>query len=101
MEGKTTKIIENVERAWTMPSIMAVTKHGEHLVGLPATRKHQAIVNPTNTVFAFKRLIGWQLQSPEELSSMVLAKMCEMAEQYLNKKVKCVPYIFLSSIGIS
>ncbi|KAF9809094.1 hypothetical protein IEO21_07563 [Rhodonia placenta] len=121
MEGKTSKVIENSEGARTTPSVVAFTKHGERLVGLPA--KRQAVVNSQNTVFAFKRLIGrqfgdsevkkdmehWpfkvvaksdnrpavevdnggkrQLFSSEELSSMVLVKMRETAEQYLNKKV--------------
>ncbi|RDB25126.1 Heat shock protein [Hypsizygus marmoreus] len=121
MEGKTSRVIENAEGARTTPSVVAFTKHGERLVGLPA--KRQAVVNSANTVFAFKRLIGrkftdkevkedmkhWpftvvakpdgrpavevdnggkrQQFSAEELSSMVLAKMRETAEQYLNKKV--------------
>jgi molecular chaperone DnaK len=121
MEGKTSRVIENSEGARTTPSVVAFTKHGERLVGLPA--KRQAVVNSSNTVFAFKRLIGrqfgdkevkddmkhWpfkvtpkadgrpavevefnnkqQQYSAEELSSMVLVKMKETAEQYLNKKV--------------
>ncbi|KAG8829041.1 70-kilodalton heat shock protein [Serendipita sp. 399] len=121
MEGKTSKVLENAEGARTTPSIVAFAKHGERLVGLPA--KRQAIVNASNTVFAFKRLIGrkyndkevqsdakhWpfkvvpgkddrpfvqvdnggkkQTFSPEELSSMVLTKMKQTAEQYLNKSV--------------
>ena len=56
MEGKTAKVIENAEGARTTPSVVAFTKHGERLVGLPA--KRQAVVNPHNTVFGFKRLIG-------------------------------------------
>ncbi|TFY52642.1 hypothetical protein EVJ58_g9901 [Rhodofomes roseus] len=121
MEGKTARVIENSEGARTTPSVVAFTKHGERLVGLPA--KRQAVVNSQNTVFAFKRLIGrqfndaevktdrehWpfkvvpksdgrpavevdngdkkQVFSAEELSSMVLVKMKETAEQFLNKKV--------------
>ncbi|KAF7789944.1 hypothetical protein EIP86_000892 [Pleurotus ostreatoroseus] len=131
MEGQTAKVIENSEGARTTPSVVAFTKHGERLVGLPA--KRQAVVNSANTVFAFKRLIGRQFKdkevqsdmkhwpfkivpkpdgrpavevdnggktqqfvrsahlvtsnSAEELSSMVLTKMRETAEQYLNKKV--------------
>ncbi|KAI0260139.1 heat shock protein 70 [Gloeopeniophorella convolvens] len=121
MEGKTSRVIENSEGARTTPSVVAFTKHGERLVGLPA--KRQAVVNSQNTVFAFKRLIGRQFQdkevkddmkhwpfkvvakpdgrpavevefngktqqySSEELSSMVLVKMRETAEQFLNKKV--------------
>ncbi|EGO26396.1 hypothetical protein SERLADRAFT_463424 [Serpula lacrymans var. lacrymans S7.9] len=121
MEGKSSRVIENSEGARTTPSVVAFTKHGERLVGLPA--KRQAVVNSANTVFAFKRLIGrqfkdkevqddmkhWPFQivakgdgrpavevdnggkkqqfSSEELSSMVLTKMRETAEQFLNKKV--------------
>ncbi|KAF8161333.1 heat shock protein 70 family [Crassisporium funariophilum] len=121
MEGKTARVIENAEGARTTPSVVAFTKHGERLVGLPA--KRQAVVNSANTVFAFKRLIGRQFRdkevqddmrhwpfhivpksdgrpavevdnggkkqqlSAEELSSMVLTKMRETAEQFLNKKV--------------
>ncbi|KAF5321061.1 hypothetical protein D9619_001668 [Psilocybe cf. subviscida] len=121
MEGKTSRVIENAEGARTTPSVVAFTKHGERLIGLPA--KRQAVVNSSNTVFAFKRLIGrtfkdkevqddmkhWpfkivpkgdgrpaveidnggktQQLAAEELSSMVLTKMRETAEQYLNKKV--------------
>ena len=56
MEGKTSRVIENSEGARTTPSVVASTKHGECLVGLPA--KRQAVVSSQNTVFAFKRLIG-------------------------------------------
>jgi hypothetical protein len=68
MEGKASKVIENAEGARTTPSIVAFTKHGERLVGLPA--KRQAIVNASNTVFAFKRLIGRKFQDPEVQSDM-------------------------------
>ena len=63
MEGKTAKVIENSEGARTTPSVVAFTKHGERLVGLPA--KRQAVVNSANTVFAFKRLIGRQYKDKE------------------------------------
>ncbi|KAJ4483567.1 heat shock protein 70 family [Lentinula aciculospora] len=121
MQGKDSLVIENAEGVRTTPSVVAFTKHGERLVGLPA--KRQAVVNPTNTVSAFKRLIGrmykdqevqndmkhWpftvvaksdgrpavevenggqkQQFSAEELSSMVLTKMKETAQQFLNKNV--------------
>ncbi|KDN40122.1 hypothetical protein RSAG8_08322, partial [Rhizoctonia solani AG-8 WAC10335] len=121
MEGQTSRVIENSEGARTTPSVVAFTKHGERLIGLPA--KRQAVVNPENTIFAFKRLIGRQFKdrevqedikhwpfklvakpdgrpavqieidgkkqqlSSEELSSMVLTKMKQTAEGYLNKKV--------------
>lgn len=58
MEGKNARVIENSEGARTTPSTVAFTKEGELLVGTPA--KRQAIVNPENTLFATKRLIGRQ-----------------------------------------
>jgi molecular chaperone DnaK len=63
MEGNVSKVIENAEGNRTTPSVVAFTKHGERLVGLPA--KRQAVVNPSNTVFAFKRLIGRRFQDKE------------------------------------
>ena len=56
MEGKTAKVIENAEGARTTPSMVAFTDKGERLVGQPA--KRQAVTNPTNTLYACKRLIG-------------------------------------------
>src|SRR5438874_2449836 len=56
MEAGTPKIIENSEGARTTPSIVAVSKTGERLVGLLA--KRQAVTNPKNTVFGIKRFIG-------------------------------------------
>ncbi|CAJ0831146.1 21775_t:CDS:2 [Entrophospora sp. SA101] len=56
MEGKTPRVIENSEGGRTTPSVVAFSKNGELLVGLPA--KRQAVVNPENTFFATKRLIG-------------------------------------------
>ncbi|WP_411350648.1 molecular chaperone DnaK [Moraxella lincolnii] len=55
MEGDKVKVIENAEGARTTPSIVAF-KDGETLVGQSA--KRQAVTNPTNTLFAVKRLIG-------------------------------------------
>ncbi|TEB27707.1 heat shock protein 70 [Coprinellus micaceus] len=123
IEGQTSRVIENAEGQRTTPSVVAFTKHGKRLVGLPA--KRQAVVNSANTIFAFKHLIGhqfsdkevqddakhWpfktvkkpdghpavqvenggksqQLTPKELLSSYVLVKMKETAEQFLNKKVK-------------
>jgi len=63
MEGQQARVIENAEGARTTPSVVAFTKHGERLVGLPA--KRQAVVNPSNTVFAFKRLIGRKFKDAE------------------------------------
>ncbi len=56
MEGKTARVIENSEGDRTTPSTVAFTKDNETLVGQPA--KRQAVTNPTNTLFAVKRLIG-------------------------------------------
>src|SRR6201996_1099885 len=56
MDGKDAKVIENAEGARTTPSMVAFSEDGERLVGQPA--KRQAVTNPTNTLFAVKRLIG-------------------------------------------
>lgn len=118
MEGKVPKIIENAEGARTTPSVVAFTKDGERLVGIPA--KRQAVVNPENTLFATKRLIGrrWEdievqrdikqvpykivkhtngdawleargeTYSPAQIGGFVLNKMKETAEAYLGKSIK-------------
>lgn len=118
MEGKIPRIIENAEGARTTPSVVAFTKEGERLVGIPA--KRQAVVNPENTLFATKRLIGrrwedaevqrdikqvpykiikhsngdaWveargQSYSPAQIGGFILNKMKETAESYLGKSVK-------------
>ena len=62
MEGKTARVIENAEGARNTPSIIAFTKDGERLVGMPA--KRQAVTNPTNTLYAVKRLIGRPFSDP-------------------------------------
>ena len=56
LEGDKTKVIENAEGDRTTPSIVAFTEDSEILVGQSA--KRQAVTNPTNTLFAVKRLIG-------------------------------------------
>ncbi|KAG7192119.1 70-kilodalton heat shock protein [Scheffersomyces spartinae] len=118
MEGKTPKIIENAEGGRTTPSIVAFTKDGERLVGIPA--KRQAVVNPENTLFATKRLIGRRFEdpevqrdlnqvpykivkhengdawleardekySPQQIGGFILNKMKETAEANLGKTVK-------------
>jgi chaperone protein DnaK len=73
MEGKTAKVIENAEGQRTTPSVVAFTDKGERLVGLPA--KRQAVTNPSNTVYATKRLIGRMFDDEE-----------------VQKEVKMVPY---------
>ncbi|CAK7896904.1 heat shock protein Ssc1p, mitochondrial [[Candida] anglica] len=117
MEGKVPKIIENSEGGRTTPSIVAFTKDGERLVGIPA--KRQAVVNPENTLFATKRLIGRRFEdaevqrdlnqvpykivkhnngdawleargekySPQQIGGFVLNKMKETAESFLGKPV--------------
>ena len=62
MDGKDSKVIENAEGARTTPSMVAFTDDGERLVGQPA--KRQAVTNPTNTLFAVKRLIGRRFDDP-------------------------------------
>jgi molecular chaperone DnaK len=62
MEGKTPKVIENAEGSRTTPSIVAFGKGGELLVGQPA--KRQAVINPQNTIFAIKRLMGRRYDDP-------------------------------------
>ncbi|MCX5564206.1 molecular chaperone DnaK [Alcaligenes phenolicus] len=56
LDGDQVRIIENAEGGRTTPSIVAYMQDGEILVGAPA--KRQAVTNPTNTIFAVKRLIG-------------------------------------------
>lgn len=63
MEGKVPKIIENSEGARTTPSVVAFAQDGERLVGVAA--KRQAVVNPENTLFATKRLIGRKFTDAE------------------------------------
>ncbi|MBO6668373.1 molecular chaperone DnaK [Parvibaculum sp.] len=62
MEGNSAKVIENSEGMRTTPSMVAFTQDGERLVGQSA--KRQAVTNPTNTLFAIKRLIGRSYEDP-------------------------------------
>ncbi|MBV8538850.1 MAG: molecular chaperone DnaK, partial [Alphaproteobacteria bacterium] len=62
MEGTTPKVIPNAEGANTTPSITAFTDSGERLVGQAA--KRQAVTNPSNTIYAVKRLIGRRFEDP-------------------------------------
>lgn len=63
MEGGLPKILENIEGNRTTPSIVAVSKNNERLVG--AAAKRQAVINPESTVYAVKRLIGRHFNDEE------------------------------------
>ena len=118
MEGGETVVIPNAEGARTTPSVVAVTKGGERLVGQVA--KRQAVTNPENTVFSIKRFMGRKLDDPEvqrdlklvpysvgkaangdssvtlggtaysppEVSAMILQKLKADAEAYLGEPVR-------------
>ncbi len=117
IEGGEPKVIPNVEGERLTPSVVAIDKKGERLVGLLA--KRQAITNPENTIFSIKRLMGrkfrdsevqfdmkrlpykiiearngdaWVVMggkeySPPEISAMILQKLKADAEAYLGEKV--------------
>ncbi|MBN2706412.1 MAG: molecular chaperone DnaK [Deltaproteobacteria bacterium] len=63
MEGGEAKVIANSEGVRTTPSVVAINESGERLVGQLA--KRQSVTNPTNTVFAVKRLIGRKFSAPQ------------------------------------
>ncbi len=116
MEGGQPKIIENKEGARTTPSMVAISKSGERLVGLLA--KRQGVTNPENTIFSIKRLIGRRSDdaevvrdeklmpykiipkgdrvvvkmgdkenTPQEISAMILQKLKNDAGERLGEKV--------------
>jgi len=117
MEGGEPTVIPNAEGGRTTPSIVAVNKAGERLVGQIA--KRQAITNPDNTIFSIKRLMGRKFDepsteydkkllpykiakaanndanvvmgdkeySPAEISAMILQKLKTDAEAYLGEKI--------------
>src|SRR6201746_1580334 len=62
MDGKQPKVIESAEGARPTPSVVAIQEDGERLVGQPARR--QGVTNPSNTLFAIKRLIGRNFSDP-------------------------------------
>ena len=63
IEGGQPKIIENIEGNRTTPSIVAIAKNGDRLVGLLA--KRQAVTNPQNTIYGIKRFMGHRFEDPE------------------------------------
>lgn len=68
------RVIENAEGQRTTPSVVAFTKDGERLVGIPA--KRQAVTNPTNTVYATKRLIGRGFKDEQTQKEMKVRQGC-------------------------
>ena len=118
VEGGEPKIIENADGNRTTPSIVALSKAGERLVGLLA--KRQAVTNPKNTIHGIKRLMGHRYDDkeverdrasvpfailksddggvkvtlgekhhrPEEISAMILQKLKKDAESKLGEKIE-------------
>jgi len=118
VEGGEPKILESQEGTRITPSMVAITKANEKVVGVLA--KRQAVVNPKNTIFSVKRLIGRRFSDsvvqrdksglpfdiqesstgsveikmgdrwykPEEISAMILAKLKVDAEAKLGEKVE-------------
>src|SRR5258705_7046981 len=117
MEGGEPTVIASAEGGRTIPSVVAITKSGERLVGQLA--KRQSVTNPENTVYSIKRLMGRKYEDPEvqrmikmvsykitraangdvrvvlggreysppEISAMILQKMKVDAEARLNDRV--------------
>ncbi|MCK9438494.1 MAG: molecular chaperone DnaK [Patescibacteria group bacterium] len=116
IEGGQAKILENVEGNRTTPSVVAISKSGERLVGQSA--KRQAVTNPKNTIYAVKRLIGRKYSdadvkrdlelvpyeitqagegvkvkmndkdyTPQEASAMILSKLKADAEAKIGEKI--------------
>src|SRR4030081_424287 len=115
MQGGEPAVIPNQEGGRTTPSVVAITKTGERLVGQVA--KRQAVTNPENTVYSIKRFMGHRYDevtdelkrvpykvtrgahddarvdifgkaySPPEISAMILGKLKSAAEDFLGEKV--------------
>jgi len=117
MEGGEPIVIPNAEGSRLTPSVVAIAKNGERLVGQLA--KRQAVTNPENTIFSIKRFMGRKFSDPEvqramkvvpykisaapngdvrvhmggkeysppEISAMILQKLKTDAEAYLGETV--------------
>ena len=93
MENGEPVVIPNPEGGRTTPSVVALTKDGERLVGQVA--KRQAITNPENTIISIKRdmgtdkkvKLGDKTYTPTEISAMILQKLKADAERYLGETV--------------
>ncbi|MEK7582210.1 MAG: molecular chaperone DnaK [Patescibacteria group bacterium] len=117
IEGGAPKIIENIEGTRTTPSVVALAKNNERIVGLLA--KRQSVTNPENTIYGIKRLMGHRyedeevkrdrgavsykieqseddgvkvkmgdkLYRPEEISAMILQKIKNDVEAKLGEKI--------------
>ena len=94
LEGGQAVVIPNSEGSRTTPSVVAVTKDGERLVGI--TAKRQAVTNSDRTILSVKREMGtdWSKKidddeyTPQEVSAFVLQKLKSDAEEYLGREVK-------------
>jgi molecular chaperone DnaK len=73
MEGGEPKVIPNEEGSRTTPSVVALTKTGERLVGQVA--KRQAITNPENTIYSIKRFMGRRYEEVTDELKMVPYKV--------------------------
>ena len=93
IEGGKPVVIPNAEGQRTTPSVVAVTKAGERLVGEAA--KRQAVTNAPRTVSSVKRLMGSEKRvpidgktyTPQEISALILSKLKADAEAYLGEAV--------------
>jgi molecular chaperone DnaK len=94
MEGGKPVVIPNAEGARTTPSVVALSKEGERLIGSVA--KRQAVTNPDRTIISIKRDMGTDRKvkiddksfTPQEISAMILQKLKVDAEAYLGDEIK-------------
>jgi len=94
MEGGDPTVIPTAEGGNTMPSVVAFNKSGERLVG--QTAKRQAVVNPENTVYSVKRLMGRRMDEPEtaRTQGMVPYEIVEGPEQDARIRIPVVNKTF-------